>query len=107
MKARLPRFVRGVQRSYPGLWRAFQKLGEECHRAGPLDQRTRRIVKVAIAAAAQSEGAIHSAVRTARAAGVKAEEIRQAILLSITTIGFPRAMAALSWAEDDLRRRVR
>ena len=41
------------------------------------------------------------------AAGVSAEEIRHAILLTLTTIGFPRAMAALSWAEDVLRRRAR
>ncbi len=64
-------------------------------------------VRWTIAAAAQTEGGVHSAVRNARAAGVSASEVRHAILLTLTTIGFPRAMAALSWAEDVLRRRGR
>jgi 4-carboxymuconolactone decarboxylase len=79
-------------------------MGEECHSAGPLDERVRRLVKIGIAAAAQSEGAVHSAVRHANAAGISADEIRHVIVLSITTIGFPRAMAAISWADDVLRK---
>jgi alkylhydroperoxidase/carboxymuconolactone decarboxylase family protein YurZ len=37
--------------------------------------------------------------------GVSKDEIRHAILLSITTIGFPPAQAALSWAEDVLSKK--
>jgi alkylhydroperoxidase/carboxymuconolactone decarboxylase family protein YurZ len=107
MKSKLPSSVQNLRRSYPAVWKYFDRLGEACHEAGPLNERTRRIAKVAIAAAAQTEGGVHSAVRTARAAGVSAQEIRHAILLTLTTIGFPRAMAALSWAEDVLRRRAR
>ena len=33
------------------------------------------------------------------------DEIRHAILLSITTIGFPNGQAALSWAEDVMRKK--
>jgi 4-carboxymuconolactone decarboxylase len=104
MRTKLPGSLQTFRKSYPAVWKRFQALGEECHRAGPLEERVRRIVKVAIAAAAQSEGAVHSAVRNARAAGVSTDEIRHAILLTTTTIGFPRAMAALTWAEDILRR---
>jgi alkylhydroperoxidase/carboxymuconolactone decarboxylase family protein YurZ len=101
----LPKTVESFSASFAPVWQAFQKLGEECHGAGPLDDRVRRLVKVGISAAAQSEGAVHSAVRHAKAAGIPAEEIRQVIVLTITTIGFPRAMAALSWADDVLKRR--
>jgi len=104
MKSKLPSSIQNLRKSYPAVWKHFEQLGEACHEAGPLDERTRRIAKVAISAAAQTEGGLHSAVRTALAAGVSAEEIRHAILLTLTTIGFPRAMAALSWAEDVLRR---
>ena len=104
MKAILPKSVERFSKSYAKVWQTFQQLGEECHRAGPLDSRVRRLVKVGIAAGAQSEGAVHSAVRHARTAGVSPDEIRHAILLAITTIGFPRAMAALTWAEDTLRK---
>jgi alkylhydroperoxidase/carboxymuconolactone decarboxylase family protein YurZ len=101
----LPKTVKSFSASYSNVWRIFQKLGDACHGAGPLDERVRRLVKIGIAAAAQSEGAVHSAVRHAKAAGIPADEIRQVIVLSITTIGFPRAMAAMSWADDILRRR--
>ena len=99
----LPKAVQSFSASFPNVWQAFPKLGDECHAAGPLDDRVRRLVKVGIAVAAQSEGAVHSAVRHAKAAAIPAAEIRHAIVLSITTIGFPRAMAAMSWADDILR----
>lgn len=105
MKADFPQWSRQFQKAHRKIWRAFQQLGEECHSAGPLDARTRRLVKIGIATASGSEGAVHSAVRNARAAGVSRDEIRHAILLSITTIGFPHAQAALSWAEDTLRKK--
>jgi alkylhydroperoxidase/carboxymuconolactone decarboxylase family protein YurZ len=100
----LPKTVESFSTSFAPVWQAFQKLGDECHGAGPLDGRVRRLVKIGIAAAAQSEGALHSAVRHAKAVGISADEIRHVIVLSITTIGFPRAMAAMSWADDVLRK---
>lgn len=101
-KPPVPKTVESFADSFGSVWQAFQKLGDECHSAGPLDDRVRRLVKVGIAAAAQSEGAVHSAVRHAKAAGISAAEIRHVIILCITTIGFPRAMAAMSWADDIL-----
>jgi len=103
MKSKLPASINNLRKTYPDVWKHFEQLGQACHKAGPMDEHTRRVAKVAIAAAAQTEGGVHSAVRMARAAGVSADEIRHAILLTLTTIGFPRAMAALSWAEDVLR----
>jgi len=103
MQTRFPRWTKRFQKTHGKVWRAFQELGEECHRAGPLDSRSRRLVKIGIAAGSGSEGAMHSAVRNALAEGVSRDEIRHAILLSITTIGFPNGQAALSWAEDIMR----
>ena len=105
MQARFPQWTRRFQKTHRKVWSAFQRLGEECHRAGPLDARSRRLVKIGIAAGSGSEGAMHSAVRNALAEGVSQDEIRHAILLSITTIGFPNGQAALSWAEDIMRRK--
>lgn len=105
MKSNLPQWSRQFMKTYAKVWRSFQLLGEECHQWGPLDAHARRLVKIGIAAGAGSEGALHSAVRNALAEGVSKDEIRHAILLSITTIGFPRAQAALSWAEDILAKK--
>lgn len=103
-KSRLPKNTQSFAASYKGVWEAFQDLGDQCHNAGPLDDRTRRLIKIGIAAAAQSEGAVHSAVRQAKDAGVSNDEIRHAIVLALTTIGFPRAMAAMTWVDDVLKK---
>jgi alkylhydroperoxidase/carboxymuconolactone decarboxylase family protein YurZ len=100
VKDQFPRWTQNFQKEYPKVWKAFQELGDECHGAGPLDARTRRLIKIGIATGAGSQGALHSAVRNALADGISPDEIRHAILLSITTIGFPNGQAALSWAED-------
>ena len=60
----------------------------------------RRLVKLGIAVGAGLEGAVHSHTRRALAEGITPEEIRHAILMAMTTVGFPRTMAALSWVND-------
>jgi 4-carboxymuconolactone decarboxylase len=98
----LPESVLRFRDRYPKLWEAFDRLGTECHQAGPLDEKTRRLVKLALAVAHRHEGAVHSAVRNALASGVSAAEMRHAALLAITTIGWPAAFAALTWIEEAL-----
>ena len=102
-KSSLPQNTQSFAANYKSVWKAFQELGDQCHGAGPLDERTRRLIKVGVAAAAQSEGAVRSAVRQATDAGIPSDEIRHAIILTLTTVGFPRAMAAMSWADDVLK----
>jgi len=85
---------------YPELWKAYQTLGAAAAESGPLDARSRRLIKLALAIGAGSEGAVHSHVRQALSEGISAEEIRQICNLAITTLGFPAAMAGLSWVND-------
>jgi alkylhydroperoxidase/carboxymuconolactone decarboxylase family protein YurZ len=85
---------------FPDLWQAYQALGASAAASGPIDARGRRLVKLAMAVGAGSEGAVHSHARQALEEGVSAEEIRQVCNLAITTLGFPTAMAALSWVND-------
>jgi len=68
--------------------------------AGPLDDRSRRLVKLGVAIGRGSEGGVRSSARKALALGADAEEVRHAALLAITTAGFPTAMAAMQWIED-------
>lgn len=103
MTDKLPANLANLVADYPELWGAYQALGKASAEAGPLDAKTRRLVKLALAVGAHSEGAVHSHARRCRSEGVTPEEMRQVILLSITTLGFPAAMAGLSWIEDILR----
>jgi alkylhydroperoxidase/carboxymuconolactone decarboxylase family protein YurZ len=96
----LPALPDWLRRDRPQIWRAYQALGEACSQAGPLDGRTKRLVKLALAMGGRSEGAVHSHARRALAEGLQADDLRHVALLAIPTIGFPQAMAALSWIED-------
>lgn len=89
---------------FPELAEAWGMAGAAAAR-GPLDLRTARLVKLALAIGAGREGAVHADVRKALAAGVTAEEIEQVVALSASTIGFPAAVAVFTWVEDLLRRR--
>jgi len=85
---------------FPDVWGAYQALGASAAASGPIDARGRRQVKLALAIGAASEGAVHSHARQALDEGITAEELRQVCNLAITTLGFPAAMAALSWVND-------
>jgi alkylhydroperoxidase/carboxymuconolactone decarboxylase family protein YurZ len=96
----LPKSVDGFRSKYPEIWERFNQLGDLCHEAGPLDTKTRALVKLALSVGAGLEGATHSAVRKGRAAGVSANEMDHVALLAITTLGFPSAMRAMAWIGD-------
>lgn len=98
--AKIPDWYQEVKKRHPKLFEAYEGLGEAGHRAGPLDERTRELVKLGIAVGARLEGALHSHARRALEAGASLDQCRHVVLLSTTTIGFPAMMAALSWLED-------
>jgi 4-carboxymuconolactone decarboxylase len=96
----LPESVLKFRKHHPRVWEAFSKLAGECHEAGPLDEKTRRLVKLAVAIGHRHEGAVHSAVRHALASGLTQEEIFHTAILAITTIGWPASYAAITWIGD-------
>jgi alkylhydroperoxidase/carboxymuconolactone decarboxylase family protein YurZ len=100
MNKALPKSVDHFRKQYPKIWETFNQLGDLCHDAGPLDEKTRRLVKLALSIGAGLEGATHSAVRNGRTAGVSKDEINHVALLAITTLGFPSATRALTWIGD-------
>ena len=107
MKDKLPDFLQGVIEEYPEVWQAYQTLGESCGTAGPLDSKTVRLTKLALAIGAKSEGAVHSHTRRALREGITREEIQQVALLAVTSIGWSSSMAALSWIQDVVNKESR
>jgi AhpD family alkylhydroperoxidase len=101
---KLPKAYLGMKERYGNVMEAVEGLGEVLKGAGPLDERTAQLVQLAAAAAIRSEGSVHSHVRRALAAGAKPEEIRHALVLLTSTIGFPTVAAAMTWAGDVLGR---
>lgn len=96
-------------KTYEAFVRRFPELGEawalasKAGRKGPLDARTQLLVKLGIAVGAQREGAVHSAVRKALAAGLEPEALEQVVALAASTLGFPTTVAAYTWIGDVTR----
>ena len=97
---KMPKQYTSIQKQYKGLIKAVSNLGKAAKAAGPLNKKTAELVQLAAAATVRSEGSVHSHARRARAAGAKPDEIRHAIVLLTSTIGFPAVSAALSWVND-------
>ncbi len=102
METELPSGAGIVAEDYPEIWDAYSRLGAACAEAGPLDERERRLVKLALALAVGSEGATHSHARRALDEGILPEELRHVAMLAIPSLGFPRAVAAMTWIDDIL-----
>ena len=99
----LPNVYLRFRDSYPAVAAALDGLGEAVDGAGPLDERTARLIKLGLAIGASAEGAVRSNARKALAAGATAAEIRHAALLGVTTCGFPAAIAGFGWIDEVLK----
>lgn len=100
---KVPERFQDFTKKHPQIAAAYERLSDECQKSGPLNERERAIAKLGIAVGSHMEGSVHSQVRKALDAGLEPNEIRHTIMLGITAIGFPRMMAALTWAEDILK----
>ncbi len=98
----LPGVYLRFREDYPAVADALDGLGEAADGAGPLDERTARLVKLGLAVGALAEGSVRSNARKALAAGASPEEVRQVAMLAITTCGFPAAIAGVGWIDEVL-----
>ncbi len=104
-RSKLPNIYVEMRRRNRPVVEALDTLGIALRQAGPLDEKTAQLVQLAAAAAIRSEGSVHSHVRRALEAGATSEQVRHALVLLTSTIGFPTVAAAMSWAGDLLGKR--
>lgn len=100
MSEKFPEIVEGIQKQSPAVWEGYQALEAALALAGPLDARTRRLVKLALALGARHEGAVHSHTRRALREGLSRDELLQVALLGVTTLGWPHATTGRAWILD-------
>ena len=103
-EGRLPKTFKEFVSKYPVLGDAHQRVGREVESLGPMDARHCALVKIGISLGAGLESAVRSHVRRAMQHGASREEVEQAILLGMNTVGFPRTVAAWSWAQEQFER---
>lgn len=100
MSEKLPTHYEKIKDIFPEVFEASTELGKKVHAAGPIDEKTAQLIQLAAAVALDSQGAVHSHTRRALEAGSTKEEIYHALLLLMSTVGFPRTAAAISWVQD-------
>jgi 4-carboxymuconolactone decarboxylase len=97
-----PRFYTHFMDKYPAIGKKYEELGKEIHENGPLSEKERALVKMAVSGSHLYHSAFKSHVRKAIYAGVTREEMEHLALLMLPTVGFPTTMAMLGMIEDQL-----
>jgi AhpD family alkylhydroperoxidase len=105
MAKKLPGQYVSIERRFKKYLDAAKNLGKVASESGPINAKTSQLIQLAASAAIRSEGSVHSHTRRALEAGAKPEEIYHALILLASTIGFPTVSAALSWADDIIRKK--
>lgn len=96
----LPDVYKEFQQQFPEIAKAYDKLAVKCHGWGPLDEKTRRLIKLGVTIGLSSEGGVRSHARRALEEGITADELRHTVLLAFTTAGFPAMIAAMKWVDE-------
>lgn len=85
------------------IYEAYEAYGHKLHeKGGPLSEKTRWLIKVAISACCQYEYALRTHIKKAVRAGCTREEIEHAILLVAPSGGFPKMMEAILILRDEM-----
>ncbi len=104
--SKLPGTFKAFIAKYPALGEAHEQVAKAVESLGPLDPATCELIKIGICVGGGLESALRSHVRRAMQHGASREQIEQAILLAMNTCGFPRTVAAWSWAQEQFERGV-
>ena len=97
-----PDTFREFKSRHEAIWTLQEASAKAIGEAGPLDRKTRELIKVGIALGANLQTATRRHVHLAIECGATREEVEHAILLGINTIGFPATMIGWKAATDQL-----
>ena len=98
--SQLPKPYQQFRKDHPDVYQAYENLGEITAESGPLELKTRELIKLGMSAATKSESGVQSHTHRALDAGVTAAEIEHALMLGINIFGFSTMMTALTWAKQ-------
>jgi len=91
---------------FPELGAAHEAIARAAAKAGPLNEKQCELIKIGLSVGAGLESAVRAHVRKALQAGASEAEIEQAILLAYNTVGWPRTVAAWTWARMQIERGI-
>jgi 4-carboxymuconolactone decarboxylase len=91
------RCLHGFQERVSPVNTQYEALGREIHETGgPLPEKVRWLIKVAVSAASQHRLSLETHIAKAREAGATEAEIAHALLMVMQTTGFPTFMESYS-----------
>jgi 4-carboxymuconolactone decarboxylase len=83
------------------IYETYQNFGKLIHeKGGPLDEKTRWLIKIALSTCSQYQYALKTHILKALKAGCSKEEIEHVILLTAPTCGFPTMMEGILILRD-------
>lgn len=103
----LPGTYKRFATRFPELVAAHEQIAKAVDAQGELDELTSALVKIGICLGAGLESALRAHVRRAMQAGATIEQIEHTLMLGMNTCGFPRTVAAWSWAHEQFDRDTR
>ena len=102
--AYLPDIYKEFNQQFPEIARAYNELAVKIHDWGPLDEKTRRLIKLGVAIGLSSEGGVRSHARRALEEGITPDELRHTVILAFTTAGFPAMIASIKWVDEVIKK---
>ena len=85
------------KKDFPDIYQGHEALGKLIHeQGGPLSEKFRWLIKVAISGASGHHLSLETHIRKAKEAGATDDEIKHTLLLLVQTTGFPTFMEAYS-----------
>jgi AhpD family alkylhydroperoxidase len=103
VRRRVPRPWERFDERFPRVVAAYESLRSACNEAGPLDEATVALVKLAVSVGGGFERTVRVHAKKARRAGADADALRQIVLVALPTIGLPAALDALRWVDESIR----
>ena len=101
-KPQRPKTLREFEKRFPGVMSRYIGLRDACDRFGPLDAKTRELIKIGIEVARKRHGGLIAHLDRAKAAGASSTEIAHAILLALPLVGLPDVLDAFVAAKRRL-----
>lgn len=91
--------------TFPDVTESYRAIKRDYGAEGPLDEKTKQLVQVAIMAAIGSQSGTQAYAERALDAGATDDEVRQTVLLVLGPAGMSRTGSGIHWVNEVIEKR--
>lgn len=92
--------------TFPEVVESYRAMKKTYGEAGPLEEKTKQLIQVAIMVAINSESGTRDHAGFALDAGASVDELRQAVLMALGPAGMSSTSVGLKWANEVIASRA-